>query len=142
MTPCLEFSGLKDSKGYGRVWINGKKVFAHRFAYCVAKGIQLEDIDGLVIRHACDNPSCILPSHLCAGTSQQNANDMVERKRQAFGSRNGRAKLTEDDVRNIISEYIPRHPLFNTRALSKKYGVTPNYIAAICRGEKWKHIKK
>lgn len=142
MTPCLEFGGSKDRKGYGRVWINGKKVFAHRFAYCVANGLQIAEIDGLVIRHACDNPSCILPSHLCAGTSQQNSDDMVERKRQAFGRRNGHARLTEDQVREIIRDYIPRDPQYNSRALAKKYGVTANYVAAICRGEKWKHLKK
>lgn len=36
---------------------------------------------GLKILHRCDNPSCVRPSHLYAGTSQRNSNDMMERNR-------------------------------------------------------------
>lgn len=142
MTACLEFCGLKDEKGYGRVWINGRYVFAHRFSYCVANGLQLSDIEGLVIRHACDNPSCINPGHLCSGTTQDNVNDMVERKRQAFGKRNGRAKLSEKEVLEILSIYQPHHHEFGAKPLSKKFNVTPGQIAKIGRGEKWAHLQK
>lgn len=142
MNPCLEFGGRKDGKGYGRVWINGRYVFAHRFAYCVAKGIQLEEINGLLIRHACDNPACINPNHLCTGTNQDNVDDMVSRKRNAKYEKHGAAKLTEENVKEIRRIYVPRHPVYGAKPLSKMFGVHASAISKVITGERWKGLKE
>ena len=120
---CLVWTGSRNDKGYGRLKVKGEIILAHRFAYCVATGLTLKEIDGLVIRHKCDNPSCINPTHLETGIPLDNEMDRVQRSRSASGERNGHAKLTAEQVEEIVSTYIPRHPVYGGTALAKKFGV-------------------
>lgn len=50
------------------------------------------------------------------------------------GNSNGRAKLTEDDVRAILESTA------TSTALGKQYEVSANTIGRIRRGETWKHL--
>src|ERR1700744_2049046 len=51
----------RDRHGYGRTWINGKVVLAHRAVYELALG---PIPDGLTLDHLCSNPPCVNPWHL------------------------------------------------------------------------------
>ena len=53
----------------------------HRAEYCLANGLTLEDIAGLVVMHTCDNPRCINPEHLVLGTQRDNMLDMRNKGR-------------------------------------------------------------
>lgn len=75
---CIEWGGTKDGHGYGTVQHNGKKWKAHRLAYFLAHGALRDD---QVVRHDCDNPSCVNPAHLLSGTQAENVQDMVRRGR-------------------------------------------------------------
>lgn len=81
---CWLWQGTK-AKGYGRLNIDGKRVYAHRFSYSVSKGI-LEPSQ--VIMHTCDNPSCVNPDHLVQGTQKDNVLDMINKGRQTHGRYN------------------------------------------------------
>ena len=81
MTPCEEWEGPTDKDGYGRMhiaYVYGKsvKMYIHRLIW-----MQTFGHTDLLICHHCDNPPCINPEHLYAGTAKQNTNDMVERGR-------------------------------------------------------------
>lgn len=78
---CWPWNGVRDRHGYG-IHSKGRggegKIKAHRFSYILTNG---PIPDGLLVRHACDNPSCVNPCHLEIGTHKDNAMDMVKRKR-------------------------------------------------------------
>lgn len=59
-------------KGYGLACINGYRGRSHRISYLLKNGYIPE---GMVICHKCDNPSCVNPEHLFAGSNIDNMND-------------------------------------------------------------------
>jgi hypothetical protein len=77
---CWEWTGEKNSKGYGRftIYRDGKRVrlLAHRLALALMLG--REPIGS---RHSCDNPPCCRDDHLLEGTQTENMRDAVERGR-------------------------------------------------------------
>jgi hypothetical protein len=77
---CWVWTGSKDAHGYGRISsTRGKSPRrVHRVAYELTYG---SIPDGAVICHDCDNPSCVRPSHLRAGTQKQNICDARDRGR-------------------------------------------------------------
>lgn len=140
---CIEFQeGWPNHDGYGVIWRDGKSVMAHRAAYCAHHGIPLAAINGIVIRHKCDNRACVNPEHLEPGTQADNVRDMIERDRKVVlkGEGHGMSKLTEDDVRKIRSEYIRGSKTSGCPALAKKYGVTHAMIRFIVKRINWKHV--
>lgn len=135
---CTEFDGVKNRKGYGQVWFESKLVGAHRKAYVLHHGLCLKDIEGKVVRHMCDNPSCVNPDHLLLGTVQDNNKDRQERGRSAKRGAHGEAKLSEEDVLFIRTFYQRGKGKMNTVFLSGKFSVTPSTINRIINGKTWK----
>lgn len=92
--------------------------------------------DGLVIRHGCDNPSCINPDHLSVGTQRENVMDRESRgRRDVKGEQVGTAKLTETDILGILASDI------SGADLARKYGVSPSTISLIRLGKSWRHVR-
>jgi len=83
----------------------------------------------------CTTSLCINPRHLRWGTHSENMADKILSGTSGKGSKNGWAKLTEDDVRNILSDSR------SGVEMSKIYGVNPSAISKIRTGKRWGHIK-
>lgn len=138
MSTCIEHNYKSVKRGgYGITSHRGKTCQAHRRAYVIANGLELADIEGLVIRHKCDNPRCINPDHLEPGTVKDNVRDMIERGRSRLepqpGERNGRARLTlvqVEEIRRLL-------PTTTQTALARQYGVSVSTIHAIKTGRRW-----
>lgn len=78
---CWLWTGNTNKKGYGQIRIpRVGMVMAHRHAYTLING-PLEA--GQVVLHACDNPPCVNPRHLSAGSNVDNMQDMVQKGRHA-----------------------------------------------------------
>lgn len=75
---CWEWQGTKVQGGYGRFGVNGNMRLAHRVAYEAFVGPMPEGAETL---HSCDNPPCVNPEHLRAGTHQDNMRDRSARGR-------------------------------------------------------------
>ena len=73
---CWEWLGGCDSKGYGRVWRNGRRQGAHRVAYELTHG-PIEK--GKYACHHCDNKTCVKPDHIFIGTQKDNMQDWTRK---------------------------------------------------------------
>ncbi len=83
---CWEWTGNRTLDGYGVCSAGGHRAqTASRIAYELTHGAIP---DGLVIMHQCDNPPCVNPSHLRAGTDLDNSRDMMSKGRHT-GRRRG-----------------------------------------------------
>lgn len=92
---CLEYLGGKDKDGYGKVYYNGEHRRTHTVMYEEFVGPIPQ---GCMICHTCDSTACGEPTHLFAGTAQDNALDMHKKRRAAFpaggrGPRAGKIKM-------------------------------------------------
>jgi DNA-binding transcriptional regulator YiaG len=76
---------------------------------------------------------CLNPDHLVTGTQADNIKDRNERRRTATGERNGKAKLSIEQV-----EYIRNHPEIESRVFAKKYNMHITTINNIKEGRLWK----
>ncbi|HBH4234989.1 TPA: HNH endonuclease [Escherichia coli] len=139
MSECIEWQKYRSKDGYGILSYKGKVVKAHRLAYCQANGLELKDIAGLVVRHKCDNPACINPEHLETGTQRDNNRDRAKRNRSAHlaGEKNGRAKLTKEQVDEIRRRYVWGSRDNNTVTLAREFGVCQAHVSEIVRNIVW-----
>ena len=134
-TDCVIFSGCIDARGYGKMRYNGRVERAHRVAYMRNVG---KIPAGKVVRHKCDNPSCVNPQHLELGSQLDNVRDIYERNRQAdhSGENNSQAQLTVQQVREI--KYALLSPYRGiVRDLAAKYGVSRTIVTNIKIGRTW-----
>jgi hypothetical protein len=107
---------------------------AHRVSFELYKGPIPE---GLVILHACDNPQCVKPEHLTAGTRKQNSDDKVLRNRQSKGDDHGGSKLSESQVTEIRDYYLSG--TLNSQ-IAELFDVSVGTIKSLVSGVNWKHL--
>lgn len=134
---CKLWGKSTDRSGYGQLVTNGKRYLAHRLAYCKAHNLEYSDIKGNLVRHKCDNPSCVNPEHLELGTHQDNMDDRNTRGRTASGEDHGRAKLSTTDIENIRLQYVKGSRTYGLSSLAKKYGVAFQTISKIVNHKLW-----
>ena len=142
MDGCIEWPRGRIRSGYGRLTVDGREVYAHRWTWEQHHG---PIPDGMVVCHSCDNPPCVNIDHLWLGTQADNMRDKLAKKRQPMGDahwsrrlqRGGNERLTRDQV---IAIRAARAAGVRQNVLAKEYGVDPNSISNIYRRRTWKHV--
>lgn len=105
---CWVWTGARCPNGYGRFNLNGGlgTALAHRVSFALAGGVFAGDG---IVRHSCDNPPCVRPSHLASGTQADNCEDMRRRGRSvvphAAGEAHYHARWTDAEVRAMRAAY-------------------------------------
>lgn len=126
---CWNWTGSTHKFGYGEFRRNSILIRSHRFSYELHKG---EIPTGFGINHHCDNPKCVNPAHLYAGTQLDNTNDAVKRDR--IGSR----KLTKEQVYSIKLRLS--NGSSNAYRLSKIFNISQCAVWCIQHNKTWKHV--
>jgi hypothetical protein len=115
-----------------------RNMLAHRYSYTVFIG----DIpDGMFICHKCDNPKCVNPDHLFAGTRQDNVDDRERKGRNNPPKAENHAKaiLKWSDVNNIREKYSTGK--YTQRQLASEYGLKSHKsITDMLKFKTWKTI--
>lgn len=138
---CWEWTAVRLPKGYGQFHVAGKTVLAHRFAYELYFG---SIAPGIVVCHRCDNPPCVNPAHLFAGTTSDNQRDKVAKGRAVSngpkikGEGNGRARLSAEDVVAIRALHAATGE--SAARIADRYGISPTAARKIVVRETWKHV--
>ena len=143
---CWLWLGAKHSAGYGRIKDGDHQRRATHVSLELA-GTPLAP--GQQALHRCDNPPCVNPEHLLPGTMADNAADMIQKGRSAKGAkhryrthpelilrgeRNGNAKLTEAQVREILLAEGSHERIAADR------GVSQTLVSMIKRRVLWRHV--
>ena len=144
---CWEWTGNKGSNGYGRFYANDRSFAATHIALMLS-GRPLAD--GLFALHKCDNPGCVRPDHLFAGTLAENQQDCERKRRRRHmvgdsnpmrmyaglhaGEKNGCSKLTSADVTRIREQYKAG---IRVSLIAEKFGVHNTAIYKILNGKRW-----
>ena len=139
---CWVWTGYCHASGYGHqmLYRNRKNTVlrCHRLSYELAGN---EIPAGLHLLHSCDNPPCVNPQHLRAGTPADNMADCISRNRYVVTSMKGeinpRAKLTDDDV--VAIRAMPATPE-NWKAAATKHGVSVTAVRFAAKGVTWRHL--
>lgn len=134
---CWIWTAGKYINGYGQFMIGtGHPIRAHIFSYIQAKGGVPK---GLCVLHKCDNPACVNPEHLFAGTNKRNTQDCIEKGRFCKGSKSPRAVLTEELVSSLREEYKTS----TAKQLVAKYNLNINTVWSAVNSSSnrnWKHV--
>lgn len=118
-------------RGYG--WIayeGGGRISAHRAAHIVHIG---PIPAGMVVRHRCDRPGCIEPTHLSLGTVADNNRDAKERGRAAAGARHPGVRHGSEVVAAAVAEYLAGGR--SQAEVARRYGISQVQLGRWVRAE-------
>lgn len=163
---CWLWTGATSPGGYGKFYLAGRAVGAHRAAWMLMRG---EIPPGMQVCHHCDVPGCVNPNHLFIGTQKDNMRDMdakgrrvvadhvgpgnpmygrrhsaASRARQAaakhgryVGSAHPRATVDEARVMQIRAL---RAGGATAKAIAAQLGVSFHVVRNVIGGKSWRHV--
>ena len=138
-TGCHNFTGQLNTDGYGQIKDRGRSVMVHRWVWEQSNG---PIPAGLCVCHHCDNPRCINPAHLYAGTHQRNMQDKADRGRsnnvpRGHAHKRPRAKVTE---KQVIAIKVALAAKKSQISQAVRFGVSRNLISEIYLEKTWRHL--
>lgn len=134
-TPCILYQGYRTPGGHGLVRHAGK---SNRRAHRVAWESQHGAIPPRhIILHRCPHKHCLEVAHMELGTPEDHVALRQEQNRQARGEAQGSAKLTRDQVLEIVARIRAGEKLAK---IALRYGVHRTAIGFIKRGLTWSHV--
>jgi len=130
---CWLWQGGGPRNPYGNFSIGprglAKTYLAHRVSYQLAYGPT-----HLHVCHSCDNPRCVNPQHLFAGTQRDNRQDCKRKNRTARGRQHGKVVLTEHEVKQIVGLDNRGH---TSGEIARELRRKPTTVYNVIKGLSW-----
>ncbi len=127
---CWNYVGSTFSGRYGRFFLDGKAVCAHRVVYQLCNG---EIPSSLFVMHKCNNKLCCNPNHLTTGTNSEN---------QRHASMSGAFNVGKSGVRGV--SFIKSRGYWHAQGYKhgKMYNLYtgPSYEKAILARSRWEKL--
>jgi DNA-binding CsgD family transcriptional regulator len=135
---CLAWPFGRDSYGYAVVTLNGITRRVHIFMCTEVNGGKPSPDH--VVAHSCGkgHEGCVNPTHLRWATQKENISDMAVHGTKLYGSKKWNAKLTNDDIIQIMS----LKGIKTTYEIADIFGVSQQHISAIQRGVYWRLVAR
>ena len=138
-TPCNIYRGGATKDGYCQQMRNGRRHYAHRWAYADARGIDVDDpAMPEVVEHRCDKRRCVNPEHLQAGTTYTNNKDKQAKGRYPKGSEIHTSRLDVEKVREIRRLHAEEGVA--QKDLAGWFGVSQSSINRVVLRRSWKRV--
>lgn len=135
---CWLWTGPKNGKSnYGLFY--GK--LSHRVMFTIVFGPTAKNV-----LHNCDNPPCVSPFHIKAGSQADNMKDVAIRLRGKRGIQRKNAKLTDEKVRALRQFYRDNsgpYRIFKYRLQEhlKVLGINITTAHRAATGRTWRHVE-
>ena len=130
---CITWPFARSRDGYGSIRVDGRTINVHRLLCLELYGPAPE---GMAASHSCGNgrSGCVNPHHLRWLTCTENQAEKVKHGGSARGTRSGRCKLTESQVKEI-REFLKS----NTKQIeiAAMFGITRSSVGSIGSGRSW-----
>jgi hypothetical protein len=127
-----------DEYGYNKISLFiDKKVISKRIHRLVAECYIKNPNDLPEVNHKDTNKLNNNLNNLEWITHRENIDHAISNNLYGKGSQKWNSKLTENDVKWIRENYIPKHPEFSGKSLSKKFNVSQPTIHKIIHNKTW-----
>jgi hypothetical protein len=127
-TACHTWTAGKTDRGYGVMHVANMTLLAHRLSFAINGG----DPMATVVMHTCDNPSCVNPEHLRAGSYADNMADMDAKGRRVVGKAGEHLKNRESHPR-ARPVMTPMGEFKSASLAAEGTGLTARTIARYCQ---------
>jgi len=146
---CWDWTGSKNTSGYGNLQWHGRVVQAHRVAYWLTYGGDRPETKfrepgwpsryRRFVLHRCDNRTCCNPRHLFLGSMSANMRDAYKKgRKQQPRSSHANAKLTPEQVRDIRTRYYAGDA--KQSELAEDHGVSQRVVSLVVRNESYRDV--
>jgi hypothetical protein len=133
---CLKWP-YATARGYGIVSIDGVQRVASNLMCELVHGPSPSAAHETA--HSCGNGhlGCVNPTHLRWATRIENRHDMIEHGSRSVGEKNGSAKLSEDDVRQVRA--LKRQGV-HIDQIASRFHISRAQAYLIVNRSRWKHV--
>lgn len=133
---CIVLHGQCGSDGRPQIGADYMKIRVARLIVAWRDGLNMRhEWD---TRHTCNVRACVNPDHLLSGTRQENSLDRYEQGTAPIGERAPHAKLTADQVWQVLDLVHAGQPTLTE--IAQRFGCSLTTVSKIKNGLTWRHV--